>query len=97
MTQLFNRHLETFKLTNELLRTDVENTFMDWKNTKPWFSQMMVDGSADEFLDYMLNDPMYRNKVVYNYILVYGNYLVQLKQYKSDMKELLKESEKFVD
>ena len=94
-TQVYSRQLDLNKMNTEIIKNDVEGTLLEWRNEKLWFSDFMQGNLTKSYIDYVLNDPIYKNKVVYHSLLMYNNYARQLMTFQEEMKQLLKEAEKF--
>ncbi|QNJ99163.1 DUF6090 family protein [Constantimarinum furrinae] len=65
----------------------------EWRDTKPWFSEIMANKGHPDFFEYLLSQD-YKNKVAYFNIIACNNYMNMLKQYKIQATEALKRIDK---
>lgn len=88
-TKLFyKRNNEMLEVINGFLREDVSQTLSHWKQNHVWYSRWVNGEISDAMLQYMLEDPIYKNRVATHYLLVYENYLAALKAYKQGATKL---------
>jgi len=74
-----------------------QDTWIYWKNNKPWFSDYYSRIVNDEIISYMANSWDYRNRVSATYTLEYLIYLEQLKSYKQDALIIIEEIDKRIE
>ena len=87
--QFYNSFLNLTEEFQGQVKDDVINNITDWKNTQDWFSSLMSGKLDDRFLNYVLTDPEYKNKVAYHQMMVYGNFLNFLKFFQQGADEIL--------
>ena len=60
------------------------------KETKPWFKDWLEGEYNNDFYNYALHDPIYKNRVAQYYLYIYQYYLKILAEAKEYEEELLK-------
>lgn len=93
-TRLFyTQTIPMLTILSDLVQDDITDNLKDWRDTKPWYSNL-INGVADErYFDYVANDPMYKNRVANIYLLLYKNVLSGLKEYARQAAELAEQWE----
>lgn len=88
-TRLFyTQTMPMMRLWSDMVKNDVTDNLNDWRDTKPWYANL-INGIADErYFEYVANDPMYKNRVANIYLLLYGNVLAGLDSYAKQAAEL---------
>ncbi len=66
-----------------------ENNQKYWIDNYPWFSAWLMSTSDTDHINYMLNDPDYKNRVAYFYKMFYGIYVPHLKEYQNQASNLI--------
>ncbi len=76
------------------------NTFENlehWRDTYPWFSNVLSNKPDERFLNYVTDDPDFKNRVAFFYTIACQNYLQILKTYNRNAKEALGRIEERID
>ena len=60
------------------------------RESKPWFKDWYEGKNDDSFYEFVLNDPIYKNRVAQYYFYIYKYYLRILKEAKMEEEKLLK-------
>jgi len=60
------------------------------RESKPWFKDWYEGKNDDSFYEFVLNDPIYKNRVAQYYFYIYKYYLRILMEAKMEEKKLLK-------
>lgn len=81
--------IEINRINSELLNSNIERNIVEMVHKYPWFSEVAQRKYPKEYLDYVLHDPIFRNKVCYHYALVYHNYLPLLSQFEEEMTSVM--------
>lgn len=79
---------EINRLNSQLLTANIERNIVDVVNRFPWFSKVFLGEYPEEYVRYLKEDEIFRNKVGYQYALVYKNYLPILKKFEVEMKSI---------
>lgn len=86
-TQSYSTLLEELELMKNNLVEDVNGNLIEWRDNYDWFTSFFEGDNDDDYLNYRLDNPKYKNKVTYHYALVYNNYLPVLEKFKDLFKE----------
>ncbi len=79
----------------ERLETSTYGTLENWRDTMPWFSELMSGNLPPAYIEYMSSSSSdYRNRVAYYNIIACKNLLPILKSYKENAAEALERIEK---
>ena len=60
-----------------------------FRESEPWFKNWYEGKYDDDFYDYVLNDPIYKNRVAQYYLYIYKYYLLVLKVTIEEEEKLL--------
>ena len=86
-TQSYSTLLEELELMKNNLVEDVNGNLIEWRDNYDWFTSFFEGNNDDDYINYRLDNPKYKNKVTYHYALVYNNYLPVLEKFKDLFKE----------
>ncbi|MEM6805778.1 MAG: hypothetical protein AAF696_30545 [Bacteroidota bacterium] len=91
--QFYGNTLEKQKLNLDLLTSNLERNLIEWQENYPWFTEVLGKGQFDhpEFVNYLLNDPIYKNRMTYQMILNYRNYVPFLQEFNKTATKLMQE------
>ncbi len=62
-----------------------------WTENHPWYSDYLMKKLNDDFIEYALHDPEYKNQVTRFYTVYYRIYIPHLQSYKNDALQLISE------
>lgn len=62
-----------------------------WTENHPWYSDYLMKKLNDDFIEFALHDPEYKNQVTRFYTVYYRIYIPHLKSYKKDALHLISE------
>ena len=82
--------IETQKITFELLSNNLERNLIDWQENQPWFYEVFgkKDWHNEAYFNYLMEDEFLRNKITYQGILNYENYVPMLEYFILNAKEI---------
>lgn len=86
--QFYSQSLPMMKLLNGMVKDDVTDNLNNWRDTQPWYANWINGVEDDRYYEYVLNDPMYKNRVANYYLLLYKNYLNGLESYSMQAGQL---------
>ncbi len=97
-TRLFyTQTIPMLTLMGDMVKNDITDNLNDWRDTKPWYANL-INGVVDErYFEYVANDPMYKNKVANIYLLLYKNVLAGLDSYSKQAAALADQWEAEID
>ncbi|MEP2935142.1 MAG: DUF6090 family protein [Gilvibacter sp.] len=81
-----------FTLIGEISGNVKENTFQTlelWRDTQPWFADIMTNTPSPAYLNYISESTDYRNRVAYFNIIACQNLLPLLRMYKENAAETI--------
>jgi hypothetical protein len=85
----YNQHLIEINVANsELMREFTYN--INERKKLPWFSSLYLRNETDEAIDYIIDNPIEKNRITM-YYLVYGIYVQELKKFKLDGEAIVKQ------
>lgn len=82
--------IESQEIAFELLSNNLERNLIDWQDNYPWFHQVFGknDWHNEDFFTYLMEDEILRNKITYQGILNYQNYVPMLDFFIENAKEI---------
>lgn len=82
--------IESQEIAFELLSNNLERNLIDWQDNHPWFDEVFGknDWHNEEYFSYLMNDEILRNKIAYQGILNYQNYVPMLEFFIKNAKEI---------
>ena len=82
--------IETHKITFELLSNNLERNLIDWQDNQAWFHQVFgkKDWHNDAYFTYLMEDEILRNKIAYQSLLNFENYVPMLEYFIENAKEI---------
>ena len=85
----YNQHLTEINMANlEVMREFVYN--MNEHKKELWFSSYLLNKKADGVIDYLINNPLEKNRIT-TYYLVYSIYVQELKKFKVNGEAIIKQ------
>ncbi len=87
--QFYTSFIDFFEKFGLRIQDDVIENIQDWKNNQDWFSEVYSGQLSEGYLDYVLNDKDYKNKVVFHRAMVYNNMVPILEAYKRNAEEIM--------
>ena len=91
--------IESQEIAFELLSNNLERNLIDWQDNHPWFHEVFGknDWYNEEYFSYLMNDEILRNKIAYQGILNYQNYVPMLEFFIKNAKEISSNIEERLD
>ncbi len=89
ITQFYSVFIKNIEETEKAINEDVYNNLQYWKENMTWFSEVSRQEIPNEFMNYVLDDPDYKNRVAFHQAIVYNNYLPILEAFQANAKALL--------
>ncbi len=85
----YNQHLIEINVANSELMREFVNNINDYKQT-PWFSSYFLHKETDEAIEYIIDNPLEKNRITM-YYLVYVIYARELQKFKVDGEAIIKQ------
>ena len=86
LVQFYSGFIDVIDEISSRVEADTYETLEHWRNTQPWFAEILSGKLPEEYLEYITNDPEYRNRVAFFNVIACKNLLPALKQYKGQAK-----------
>lgn len=81
--QFYNQYINMLEPLEEGIKESVVGNMEHYRDNYPWFANLILQKPDSRIGSYMKDNPDYMNRVVYQYVFVYSNYLAILKSIKS--------------
>jgi hypothetical protein len=94
ITEFYSVFLKNIGNNEKAIKEDAFNNLEYWKENMKWFADISKGDLTTGFMDYVLEDPDYKNRVAYHQSFVYGNHIPFLKLFQANAKILLAEIDK---
>jgi hypothetical protein len=85
----YNQHLIEINVANSELIREFANNLNDYKQI-PWFSSYFLHKETDEAIEYIIDNPLGKNRITM-YYLVYAIYARELQKFKVDGEAIIKQ------
>jgi hypothetical protein len=85
----YNQHLIEINVANSELIREFSNNLNEYKQL-PWFSSYFLHKERDEAIEYMIENPLGKNRITM-YYLVYAIYTRELQKFKVDGEAIIKQ------
>ncbi len=82
IVQFYSGIIYLFEKSEDRIERDILGNMEQWRDSQPWFANLLLGKPDDRFVDYAVNNPEYKNKVALHYALVYQNHLPALKAFQ---------------
>ncbi|MBB6324469.1 hypothetical protein FHS59_000084 [Algoriphagus iocasae] len=77
---------------NSLINEDIIENLKHWRDTYPWYASSSIGELKEEaYVRYFANDPEYKNRVAFHYMLIYENYVPVLKTFQAKSEMIVKD------
>ncbi|WP_151894518.1 DUF6090 family protein [Patiriisocius marinistellae] len=80
-----------FEPTRIEVGKNVMENIKHWRNNYPWFSKVISGKGDPKFIDYITNDPDFKNRVAYFKVMISDNYIKKLNDYNEQAKKLIED------
>ena len=85
----YNQHLIEINVSYSEMTTAFTNNLNAYKEL-PWLSTFLLYKETDEAIDYMIDNPLQKNRIAI-YYLVYRIYVNELQKFKTNGEEIIKQ------
>lgn len=93
LSEFYQEYLTEIDVDHQSLNTSFNESLNHWVNNYDWYSDFAMGKENQAHLDYMLNNPDYKNRVADFYWVYYKIYLPHLKLYKEKAQQFAKRIE----
>lgn len=97
ITQFYSVFIKNIEETEKAINEDVYSNLNHWKENMTWFAEVSKGEAPNEFMNYVLDDPDYKNRVAFHQGIVYNNYLPILEAFQTNARVLLRQLNKKLD
>ncbi|WP_420570656.1 DUF6090 family protein [Kordia sp.] len=93
--EFYTERLREIKIDDELRAKDFHENYTHYKKNYKWWADLIsMKGGSQEFIEYAITDPDYKNRVASAYFVTYKVFLPELKTFKKRAAVILEEIEK---
>lgn len=93
LSEFYQEYLTEIDVDHKSLHSSFNESLNNWVNNYDWYSDFAMGKANQAHLDYMLNNPDYKNRVADFYWVYYKIYLPHLKLYKENAQQFIKRIE----
>ena len=95
----YSTYTEVYDINSKLLTNNMERNLIDFQDNYDWFADVFAANNYTNpaFVEFIINDKAYRNKVAYQSNLIYDNYLPLLESFVTEAGRILKDIEERLD
>lgn len=90
ITQFYSVFIKNIENNEKAVKEDVFSNLKYWKENMDWFATVSKGELPYNFIQYVLEDPDYKNRVAYHQSFVYGNHIPFLQAFQTNARQLLK-------
>lgn len=92
--EFYTERLREIKIDDELRAKDFHENYSHYKKNYEWWANLISMKGSQDFIEYAITDPDYKNRVASVYFITYKVFLPELKKFKTQAEGILKEIEK---
>ncbi|SRX74473.1 DUF6090 family protein [Aequorivita antarctica] len=85
----YNQHLTEINVATSEVMREMINNLSDYKQL-PWFSSFFINNETDEAIDFMIDNPLQKNRIAI-YYLVHDIYVQELQKFKVNGEAIIKQ------
>ncbi|QHI37105.1 hypothetical protein IMCC3317_24830 [Kordia antarctica] len=90
----YTERLREIKIDDDLRANDFQENYSHYKKNYEWWADLISMKGSQEFIEYAITDPDYKNRVASVYFVTYKVFLPELKKFKEQAEVILEEIEK---
>lgn len=92
--EFYIERLREIKIDDDMRSEDIKENYSHFKKNYKWWSDVISMKPNQDFINYALNDPDYKNRIATTYFLAYKIFLPELKTFKKRATIILEEIQK---
>ncbi len=92
--EFYTERLREIKIDDDMRAEDIKENYSHFKKNYKWWADVISMKPNQDFINYALNDPDYKNRIATTYFLAYKIFLPELKTFKKRAKVILEEIQK---
>ncbi|WP_430411567.1 DUF6090 family protein [Kordia sp.] len=93
--EFYTERLREIQIDDDLRASDFRENYSHYKNNYKWWADLVLMKNNEEFTEYALNDPDYKNRVASTYFSTYTVFMPELVKFKKQATVILQEIEKW--
>ena len=97
LTEFYTLTISRFEFLQNYMVTDIEDNLSNWKNNYTWYPDYILRKNLEQFIDYTLDNPNYKNRVANYYFVHYGVSINYLEDFVSNADIVLKQLKNYHD
>ncbi|WP_298416933.1 DUF6090 family protein [uncultured Kordia sp.] len=92
--EFYTERLREIKIDDDLRANDFQDNYTHYKKNYIWWSDLITMKNSEEFINYTLNDPDYKNRVASSYFISFSVFLPELEIFEERATTILEEIKK---
>ncbi|MDG3581996.1 MULTISPECIES: DUF6090 family protein [Galbibacter] len=89
INNFYTTSIQNVNRIHNFIDDDIRSNMKEWSDKYPWFLKLFNGEIDKNSYDYFYADPIYKNKVVYHYALIYRSFIPVLEGFNEKSKVLL--------
>ncbi len=85
IVQSMTASIENINAIDELIRESITKDLESWRDEHDWFSDFAQEIVSDDYIEFATTDQTYRNQASWRYILIYGNYMREVRTFREQL------------
>ncbi len=86
---VYSNYTIEFETWSNMISNNVAGNLAYWRDHYPWYANFLMRKYEEPYYDYVVSEADYRNRVTHQYVLVYENFLRDLRNYNRQVKMML--------
>ncbi len=91
ISEFYTEKISRFEFLRNYIITDIEDNFSHWKKNFEWYPDYIMRKNLDQFIDYTIKNPDYKNRVANYYFVNYQVAIRYLEDFIENANNILKE------
>lgn len=92
--EFYTERLREIKIDDDMRALDIKENYSHFKKNYTWWADVISLKPSQEFVEYALNDPDYKNRIATTYFMAYNVFLPELETFKKRAEVILEEIKK---
>lgn len=92
--EFYTERLREIRIDDEMRSIDFKENYSHFKKNYTWWADVISFKPSNDFIDYALNDPDYKNRIANIYFIAYKVFLPELRTFKKQAEVFIEEIEK---
>lgn len=87
--QFYTEHIHRIERVKEMMNKEHDYVIQKWSDNYAWFYKLNDKKLSDDFLNFLVNDPRFKNDVLTRKNRIYLNFVPTLEAYEKGIDEIL--------